>query len=78
MLASLDLGLAMLYAPRGLACVVASVPLRDLLGVTTYEIHPHGVGVLNTHISPLNAMLICLPFLLCATRLACFVPPVWI
>ena len=81
MLASLDPGFAMLYALRGLLlvgplghllCVVASVLPRACLGVTTCEIHLHGVGVLDSHISLLRAMLICLPCLLCATRLVFF------
>ena len=55
-----------------LACVVASIPPRACLDVTTCEIHLHGVGVLDTHLSPLRAMLICLPYLFCATHLAFF------
>ena len=38
-LASLDLGLAMLCAPRGFACMVTSFPPRVHLDVTTCEIH---------------------------------------
>ena len=52
------------------ACVIASVPLKICLGVTTCETHPRGVGVLGIHLSPLRAMLICFPCLLCTTRLA--------
>jgi len=58
--------------PHGLACVVASIPPRDWLGVATCEIHLRGVGVLDSRLSPLLAMFICLPFLLGATRLAFF------
>jgi len=56
------------------AGVVASFPLMDYLGVTTCEIHLRGVGVLDTHLSSLHAMLLCLPCLLCATRLVFFAP----
>ena len=52
--------------------MVAFVLHRACLDVTTCEIHLCGVGVLDTHLSLLRAMLICLPFLLCATRLAFF------
>ena len=52
--------------------VVASVPPRACLGVIISEIHLCGVGVLNTHLSLLRAMLICLPCLLCTTHLAFF------
>ena len=45
MLASLD------------ACIVAFPPW-DWLGVITCEIHPHGVSVLDTHLSLFRAMLI--------------------
>ena len=55
-----------------LACVVASVPLVACLDVTACETHLRDVGVLGTHLSPLCAMMICLPCLLCATRLAFF------
>ena len=51
-------------------CVVTSVPHRVCLDVTTCEIHVCGVGVLDIHLSPLRAILICLPCLLCATCLA--------
>ena len=54
------------------AHVVTSVPPRVCLDVITCEIHPCGVGVLNSCISLLCAMLICLPCLLCTTRLAFF------
>ena len=72
MLASLDLGYAMLCAPYRLACVVTSIPPRVCLDATTYEMHLHGVGVLDAHFSPLRAMLICLPCFLCVTRLVFF------
>ena len=55
-----------------LACVVASIPPRACLDVTTCEIHLHGVGVPDTHLSPPHAMLTCLPCLLCATCLDLF------
>ena len=55
-----------------LACVVASVPPRACLDITTCEIHLHGVGVLNTHLYPVHAMLICFLCLLCAIHLAFF------
>ena len=55
------------------ACVVTSVPPRVCLDVTTSGIHLRGVSMLALHLSPLRAMLICLPCLLCATRLAFFV-----
>ena len=54
------------------ACVVTSILPRVCLDVTTCEIHPRGVGVLDSRLSPLREMLICLPCLLCATRLAFF------
>ena len=47
-------------------------PSCGLLDATTCEIHLRGVGLLDTHISPLCAMLICLSGLLSATRLAFF------
>ena len=81
MLASLDLGFAMLCALRGLMlvspqghllCVVASIPPRACFDVTTCEIHLHGVGVLETHLFPLRVTLKCLPCLLCAVHLAFF------
>ena len=77
MFGSLDLGFAMLCAlcglvlvdpQRPLACVVAFVPPRACLDVTTYEIDLCDVGVLDTHLSLLHAMLICLP--------SCIVPPI--
>ena len=52
------------WSLRPLAYVVASVSI--------FEIHLHGVGVLDSHLSPLCAMLICLPCLLCDTHLASF------
>ena len=54
------------------ACVVTSILPRVCLDVTTCEIHSRGVGVLDSRLSPLREMLICLPCLLCATRLAFF------
>ena len=54
------------------ACVVASVPPRACLDVTTCEINPRGVGAHDSHLSPLHVMLICLPCLLYATCLAYF------
>ena len=62
-----------LCPPWACACVVTTVPSRVCLGVTTCEIHPHSVGVTSSHPSPLSAMLICLPCLLCAACLAFFV-----
>ena len=48
-------------------------PFYELFrGVTTCEAHLHGVDVLDTHLSPLCAMLLCLPSLLCSTRLTFF------
>ena len=52
-----------------LACVVASVPPRACLDVSTCEIHLCGVGVLDSHLSPLRAMFMCFPYLLHATHL---------
>ena len=57
---------------RPLACVVTSVPPKACLDVTTCKIHLHGAGMLDTPLSPLRVMLICLPCSLCATRLAYF------
>ena len=54
------------------ACVVTFVSPRACLYVTTCEIHLCGVGVPDTHLSPLRAMLICLPCLFYATCLAFF------
>ena len=34
---------------RPLACVVAFAPLMDCLGVTTCEMHLHGVGLLDAY-----------------------------
>ena len=45
-------------------------PSCGLLDAITYEIHLCGVGVLKTHLSPLHAILVCLPCVLCATCLA--------
>ena len=42
------------------------------LGVTICETHLLDVGVLDTHLSPLRAMMLCLPCLLCNTCLAFF------
>ena len=48
-------------------------PFYELFGgVTTCEAHLRGVGVLDTHLSLLRAMLLCLSCLLCATHLAFF------
>ena len=58
--------------PWACACVVAFVLPRVCLDVTTCEIHLRGVGVLDSHLSPPRAMLICLPCLLRATCLAFF------
>ena len=55
-----------------LACVVVPIPFVDCLGVTTCEIHLCGVGVLDTHLSPLHAMLLSLPCWFCVTHLAFF------
>ena len=55
-----------------LSCVVAFVPPRACLDVTTCDIHLRGVGVLDTRLSLFRAMLICLPCLLYATCLALF------
>ena len=57
---------------RPLVCVVAFVPLLDCLDVTICVIHLCGVGVLDTQLSLLSVMLLCLPCLLCATCLAFF------
>ena len=57
---------------RPLACVGASFPPRACLDVTTCEIHLYGVSVPDTHLSPLRAMLICLPCSFCTTHLAFF------
>ena len=66
-----DLRGIVLVGPQGhLLCVVAFVPPRAFLGETICEIHLRGVGVLDTHLSPLRAMLICQPCLVCATHLA--------
>ena len=54
------------------ACVNTSVPPKICLDVTTYEIHLYGVVMLYIHLSPLRAMLLCLPCLLCSTCLAFF------
>ena len=57
---------------RPLACVVAFVPLVDCLDVTICETHFYGVGVLDSHLSLLCMMFICLTCLLCATHMAFF------
>ena len=54
------------------ACVVASVPFVVGLDVIACETHLCDVGALDTHLSPLCLMMLCFPFLLCATRLAFF------
>ena len=55
-----------------LACAVAFVLLVACLDMTACETHLHDVSVLSTHLSPLHAMLSCLPCLLYATYLAFF------
>ena len=81
MFVCLDLGFAMLCALCGLVlvspwghllCVVAFVPPRACFDVTTCKIHLCGVSVLDSHLSPLHAMFICLPCLLGATGLGFF------
>ena len=57
---------------RPLACVVAFVPLVDCLDVTICETHLYGVSVLDSHLSLLCMMFICLTCLLCATHMAFF------
>ena len=57
---------------RPLTCVVASVPLVARLDVTACETQLRDVGALDTHLSLLRAMMLCLPCLLCATCLAFF------
>ena len=52
--------------------MVAPVPLVACLDVTAYETHLRDIGVLDTHLSLLCAMMLCLPCLLCATHLASF------
>ena len=47
-----------------LACVVTFVHSRACLDVTICEIQLYGVGVLDSQLSPLCVMLICLPCLL--------------
>ena len=54
------------------SCVVAFVSPRACSDVTTCKIHFHGVGVLDTHLSLLYVMLLCLSCLLCATHLVFF------
>ena len=55
-----------------LTYVVAFVLLVACLDVTTGETHLCDVGVLDTHLSPFHAMILCLPCLLFATYLAFF------
>ena len=50
-----------LYPPWACACVVTFVLPRVCLDVNMSKIHLCGVGVLDSHISLLRAMLICLP-----------------
>ena len=58
---------------RPLAMCGCICPFYELFGgVTTCEAHLRGVGVLDTHLSLLRAMLLCLSCLLCATHLAFF------
>ena len=54
------------------ACVITSIPPRVCLGITTYEIHSYGVGVLDSRLSLPRLMLIRFPCLLCSTHLAFF------
>ena len=87
----LDLGFAMppwACACRSLgplACVVTFVPSRACLDVTICEIQLYGVGVLDSQLSPLCVMLICLPCLLSfglffffASLHACLVVYAWV
>jgi len=70
MLASLDLGFAMLCAPLWAhSYVVTSIPLVAYWGVTTCETHPCDAGLLDAY-----------PFFaLCDVAChACFVPPIWL
>ena len=65
------LGTPWAYACRSLgplAYVVSFALLVACLSVTTCETHLRDVGVLDTHLSLLRAILLCL---LCSTRLAC-------
>ena len=66
------LGVCACWSLRPLVCVFAFVPTRACLDVTNCKIHLHGVGVLDSHLSPLRVMFICLPCLLGATRFAFF------
>ena len=68
MLTSLDIGFAMLCA----LCRLVLMWSHLCLDVTTCEIHLRGAGVLDLHLSPLRAMLICLSCFLFTTRLAFF------
>ena len=52
--------------------MVAFVLLVACLDVTTGETHLCDVGVLDTHLSPFHAMILCLPCLFFATYLAFF------
>jgi len=61
-----------LCLPWACVCMVTPVPSRVCLDATICEIHLRGVGVLVLHLSPLHAMLICLPCLLRATCLVFF------
>ena len=55
-----------------LSYVAAFVPLVGCLDVTACEIRPRGIGLLDAYRSLLRAIL-CLPCLLCVTRLSFFI-----
>ena len=55
-----------------LACVVASIPLVVCLDVIACETHLRDISVLDTHLSLLCAIMLCLPWLFCATCWAFF------
>ena len=65
-------GFAMLYALCGFMLVGLWGHLLAWLHPTTCETYLCDVGVPDTHLPPLRAMLLCLPCLLCAIRLAFF------
>ena len=62
----------MLYALCGFMLVGLWGHLLAWLHPTTCETYLCDVGVPDTHLPLLRAMLLCLPCLLCATRLAFF------
>ena len=70
MLASLDLGFAMLCALLwAYSCAVTSTPLVAYWGVTTCEAHPHDADLLDAYLF----------FALCDVAChAFFMPPVWL